>query len=92
MLEINLNTSYSTTTGVRGSGKISGCTTKLNLKIPAWVSVYESKSGLLIDKIKANLDGNYTFRDLSEKHSFFIIAHDPYQQFNAVIQDNVVPK
>lgn len=92
MLDINFNTSYSAISGMRGHGKISGHISKMNLKISVWISIYEGVSGLLIDKVKANPDGNYTFRDLSIKHRFFIIAHDPAQQFNAVIQDNVVPK
>lgn len=92
MLDINFNSSYSATSGARGTAKINGGVAKMNSKISAWVSVYERTSGLLIDKVKSSADGNYEFRDLSTRHRFFIIAHDPDQQFNAVIQDNVVPK
>lgn len=37
-------------------------------------------------------DGNYQFLGLNKDLKTFIVAFDKNQQFNAVIQDNVVPK
>lgn len=37
-------------------------------------------------------EGNYHFRGVGRKQKYHIIAFDPKGQFNAVIQDNVVPK
>lgn len=37
-------------------------------------------------------NGNYQFLGLSTSLKTFIVAFDQGQQFNAVIQDNVVPK
>ena len=41
---------------------------------------------------KPDNDGNYQFLGLSTSLKTFIVAFDQGQQFNAVIQDNVVPK
>ena len=32
------------------------------------------------------------FYNLNDEERFFVVAHHPKLQFNAVIQDNVVPK
>ena len=45
---------------------------------------------LIADKL-TDIHGNYEFDHLT-KTRFFIVAHHPASQFNAVIQDNVVPK
>lgn len=37
-------------------------------------------------------NGNYRFLGLNTELKTFIVAFDQNQQFNAVIQDNVVPK
>ncbi|RJL71968.1 hypothetical protein [Acinetobacter radioresistens] len=41
---------------------------------------------------KPDADGNYQFLGLNTDLKTFIVAFDQKQQFNAVIQDNVVPK
>ena len=62
----------------------------------------EYKDATVILYNKANLqpiavrrpdqNGNYQFLGLNADLKTFIIAFDQKQQFNAVIQDNVVPK
>lgn len=37
-------------------------------------------------------DGKYQFKGLNAANLFVVVAFDKKQQFNAVIQDNVVPK
>lgn len=41
---------------------------------------------------KPDKNGNYQFLGLNTDLKTFIVAFDKKQQFNAVIQDNVVPK
>ena len=41
---------------------------------------------------KPDQNGNYQFLGLNTDLKTFIVAFDKKQQFNAVIQDNVVPK
>ena len=41
---------------------------------------------------KPDQNGNYQFLGLNTDLKTFIVAFDKNQQFNAVIQDNVVPK
>ena len=41
---------------------------------------------------KPDQNGNYQFLGLNTNLKTFIVAFDKNQQFNAVIQDNVVPK
>lgn len=71
--------------------KIIGKVSKLGVKIPCRVRLYEKISGKKILEVLTNADGDYEFNNLS-KIEFFVIAHDPNSQYNAVIQDNVVPK
>lgn len=92
MLDIRLSNSPSSTTGIRGCGQISGTVKKLGVNISAWLLLFERTSGVLVDKVLANKDGSYFFFNLSVKHSFYIVTKDPSNQYNAVIQDNVVPK
>ena len=55
------------------------------------VRVYSRANGSLITTIKSNANGFYKIylpRDLA----YTLVAIDENKQFNAVIQDNVVPK
>ncbi|HAA06028.1 MAG TPA: hypothetical protein DCD99_01150 [Acinetobacter schindleri] len=45
----------------------------------------------LISTTKTNSNGSYEFKGLP-KTSFIVVSRDRSGQFNAVIQDNVVPK
>lgn len=71
--------------------KIKGSVKKTGINLPCRVLLYDRVSNQLVaDKLTDN-SGNFEFNHLS-KMVFFIVAHDPASQFNAVIQDNVVPK
>ena len=70
---------------------IKGKVSEKNTPIPCRVRLFEKLSGRLIADITTDQHGNYEFDHLL--HSiFFVVAHHPVSQFNAVIQDNVVPK
>ncbi|MCL6234013.1 carboxypeptidase regulatory-like domain-containing protein [Acinetobacter sp. ANC 5579] len=71
--------------------KISGKVLEKNIQIPCRVRLFEKLSGRLIEDKVTDHHGNYEFNQLTAS-KFFIVAHHPMSQFNAVIQDNVVPK
>ncbi|WP_257222411.1 carboxypeptidase regulatory-like domain-containing protein [Acinetobacter sp. YH12200] len=81
-------------TATRSSGvglEIRGTIKEVGGGIPCRVRLFEKLSGLLVADIATDSAGNYRFSQLM-KIRFFIVAHHPATQFNAVIQDNVVPK
>ncbi|MDK8754284.1 hypothetical protein [Acinetobacter radioresistens] len=72
---------------------IKGSVKKLGAKYQnATVVVYNKANLLPIAIRKPDADGNYQFLGLNTDLKTFIVAFDKNQQFNAVIQDNVVPK
>ncbi|UXI52698.1 carboxypeptidase regulatory-like domain-containing protein [Acinetobacter variabilis] len=75
---------------LHGSYSISGEIKELSKGIMCRVSLYEKATG---KKVMTQLteDGSYTFNGLACL-IFYIVAHHPASKFNAVIQDNVVPK
>ncbi|MCL6240668.1 carboxypeptidase regulatory-like domain-containing protein [Acinetobacter amyesii] len=70
---------------------IKGSILEVNIPIPCRVRLFEKVSGRLIADKLTDKKGDYEFDHLT-KTKFFIVAHHPASQFNAVIQDNVVPK
>lgn len=73
--------------------KIKGSTKRLGEKYKDCVVVLYSKANLQpIAARKPDQDGNYSFLGLNTELKTFIVAFDKQQKFNAVIQDNVVPK
>ena len=73
-------------------GVIKGQTQKLGSPYQALVRVYEKRSGVLIDQKATREDGSYEFTNLLKNTPYFLTAFDKDHKFNAVIQDNVVPK
>nr|WP_290445947.1 hypothetical protein [Acinetobacter indicus] len=73
--------------------KISGSTKKLGNSYDSAILVLYSKTNLKpIALQKPDANGNYQFLGLNTDLKTFIVAFDLNKQFNAVIQDNVVPK
>ena len=73
--------------------KIKGSTKRLGEKYKDCLVVLYSKANLQpIAVQKPDQNGNYQFLGLNTDLKTFIVAFDKKQQFNAVIQDNVVPK
>lgn len=70
---------------------IKGVVSEKNAQIPCRVRLFEKLSGRLIVDQATDQNGNYKFDGLA-KTVFFVVAHHPASQYNAVIQDNVVPK
>ena len=74
-------------------GSIKGSVKKLGQNYQNATVVLYSKANLqpiAIRKPKEN--GDYSFMGLTTDMKTFIVAFDAKKQFNAVIQDNVVPK
>ena len=70
---------------------IKGRVSEKNTPIPCRVRLFEKLSGRLIADVLTDSSGNYEFDHLTQA-KFFLVAHHPQNQYNAVIQDNVVPK
>lgn len=72
--------------------KISGSVKKLGQQYQNAVVVLYNKANLQpIAVRKPDTSGNYQFLGLNKDLKTFIVAFDEKQQYNAVIQDNVVP-
>lgn len=94
MIDLKPILALTVSTVARSSGaglKISGTIKEMGGNIPCRVRLFEKLSGALVADIETDKAGNYKFSQLM-KTRFFIVAHHPASQFNAVIQDNVVPK
>lgn len=79
--------SKKTVTSIRGSVK------KLGQQFSnATIVIYEKSNMLPIAIKKPDQDGNFEFNGLGSDVRGFLIAFDESKQYNAVIQDNVVPK
>jgi len=74
-----------------GGYSIKGQVKELGNNIPCRVRLFEKNTGRLIEDVATDEVGNYEFLNLI-KTKFFIVVHHPESKFNAVIQDNVVPK
>lgn len=70
---------------------IAGIVKEAGVPIPCRIRLFEKLSGRLISNKLTNRDGSYEFDHLT-KTKFFVVAHHPSSKYNAVIQDNVVPK
>lgn len=70
---------------------IQGITTELGKPVSRQVRVYSRTTGLLIKAIQSDQSGYYKMY-LPDMSPFTLVSIDRYRKFNAVIQDNVVPK
>lgn len=71
---------------------IKGQVQEKKVPLPCRVRLFERKSGQLMAEVATDYQGYYAFYNLNDEERFFVVAHHPRLQFNAVIQDNVVPK
>lgn len=73
--------------------KITGSIKKLGQNYQNATVVLYNKANLLPVAVRRpDENGNYQFLGLNTDLKTFIVAFDKKQQYNAVIQDNVVPK
>lgn len=70
---------------------IKGQVKKKNVPFACRVKLHEKLSGRLIAEVATDPNGFYEFDHLT-RTKFYVVAHHPAGEFNAVIQDNVEPK
>jgi len=78
--------------GFSGMSKIKGVVSVKDIPIQCLVKIHEKISGILVCQGKSDQNGHYEFSGLSSQFTYYAVAHHPKSQYNAVIQDNVVPK
>lgn len=83
----SLDLMYSNDVGLTIKGTVS----EMGDNIPCRVRLFHKSSGRLIWDVITDDQGAYIFPRLI-RAKYCIVAHHPSSQFNAVIQDNVVPK
>ena len=77
----------------QGLGQIKGTTKKLGANYaPVPVCVFKRSNRQFLWETTSKADGSYAFRNIAVGLECFVVAFDPNNQYNAVIQDNVVPK
>ena len=87
----NLQQTILTLTSVLGS--VKGSVKKLGQNYQnATVALYSKANLQPIAIRKPKENGDYSFLGLTTDIKTFVVAFDASKQFNAVIQDNVVPK
>ena len=76
----------------QGLGVVSGKTKKLNVSYsPVPVCLFRRDSRQLLWETTSKADGSYFFRNVAVGLECFIVAFDPNNQYNAVIQDKITP-
>lgn len=77
----------------QGFGQIKGTTKKIgNAYTPVPVCVFKRSNRQLLWETKSKPDGSYAFRNIAIGLECFVVAFDPNNQYNAVIQDRVIAK
>ena len=94
-MKLNHNLKYTTIVSgaaIAARGSIKGKVSKLGIKFPCFVSAYDRLTRQLLETVSTDNQGNYQFDNLALSSTFFVLATDPAKQYNAVIQDMVVPE
>ena len=77
----------------QGLGQIKGTTKKVGANYsPVSVCVFKRSTRQMLWETTSKPDGSYAFRNIAKGIECFVIAFDPDNQYNAVIQDKVVAK
>lgn len=84
--------SYLISQDYRSIYSIRGQVQQLGKRVKADVQLYSKITYQLIDITQTDDDGFYSFSGLQRARKYFVVSHHPDNKFNAVIQDNVVPK
>lgn len=79
-------------TSNQGFGKINGTTKNLGVNYsPVPVCLFRRDNRQLLWEITSKADGSYSFRNIALGLECFVVAFDPNNQYNAVIQDKLMP-
>ncbi|WP_151800817.1 hypothetical protein, partial [Acinetobacter junii] len=76
----------------QGFGRINGTTKKLGVNYtPVPVCLFRRDNRQLLWETVSKVDGSYAFRNIALGLECFVVAFDPNNQYNAVIQDKITP-
>lgn len=76
-----------------GFGFISGTTQRLMKNYSnANICLFDKINRKLVFETKPNKSGDYFFRNIKTNTTYFIVAFDQAEQYNAVVQDNIYSK
>lgn len=76
----------------QGFGKVDGTIKKLGQNYsPVPVCLFRRDNRQLLWETKSKPDGSYFFRNVATGLECFVVAFDPNNQYNAVIQDKILP-
>lgn len=70
---------------------IRGQVLKRGINIPCRVRLFVKATGQLFKDVVTDENGYYAFEDIP-LNRYYVVAHDPDGEYNAVIQDNIIPK
>lgn len=77
----------------QGLGRINGTTKKIGINYsPVPVCCFKRSTRQLLWETTSKPDGSYAFRNIAKGLECFVVAFDPNEEYNAVIQDKVVAK
>lgn len=77
----------------QGFGRIKGTTKKVGANYsPVPVCIFRRDNRQLLWETTSKDDGSYAFRNIAVGLECFVVAFDPNNQYNAVIQDKVIAK
>ncbi|WP_180167861.1 carboxypeptidase regulatory-like domain-containing protein [Acinetobacter sp. YH12035] len=77
----------------QGLAKIKGETKKIGENEPRVpVCLFRRDNRVLLWETKSKADGSYAFHNIAVGLECFVVAFDPNNQYNAVIQDKVIAK
>jgi hypothetical protein len=71
--------------------KITGTLSRTAIPGQAIIRLYDRKSGKIISATHSSKTGKYAFNNISYA-TYTVVAIDQNMQYNAVVQDMVVPK
>lgn len=70
---------------------IKGRVLKKGIHLPCRVRLFIKATGQLVQDVATDENGYYAFQMIS-LNRYYVVAHDPDGEYNAVIQDNIIPK
>ncbi len=89
----NLRPFINVKTANQGFGQIKGTTKKVGANYsPVPVCCFKRSTRELLWETKSKSDGTYRIGNIAKELECFVVAFDPNNQYNAVIQDKVIAK
>ena len=75
----------------QATGTLSGTTKVLGTASGSKkVRLYDKNTGMIVQTTWSDASGNYTFSNVLVGREYFVVSHDYYKVYNAVIQDSIV--